>query len=149
MTYPEQTPEQLKEVKETTEEAVLRSYENAKDPWKEYALHCVSIIAKKMEEFTVNDVRPLVNASPYTTQDNRALGAVIKEAARRGWITNTHQTQVNKIGHGVQMSIWRSNIVGEEIDFVSPTVKPEPTPFIENCEHGLPTFVACPNCEQL
>lgn len=147
MNYPAPTPEYRQETKELTEEAVARSFEHANDPWKLYALHCVSVVAKRMEEFTVNDVRPLVDLSPYKTQDNRAMGGVIKEAVRRGWIESTKQVQVSKVGHGSNMTIWRSRIVGETIDFVKPPEpKEEPKP-VENCPHGLPLFVACPNCK--
>lgn len=150
MTYPQQTPEELGEIRDVTNEAIAQSFENAQDPWKEYAMHCVSVIAKKMPEFTVNDVRPLVEASPYTTQDKRAMGAVIKAAQKRGWIKPSGEVRVNKTGHGTQMTVWESNIYGEEIDFVAPTVKVEnntKAPYEEKCPHGLPLFVSCPNCQ--
>ena len=147
--YPTQTTEQLAEVQAVTDEAVLQSFENAKDPWKAYALRCVSVIAKKMETFTVNDVRPLVAQSPFKTQDNRALGGVIKQAEKKGWIYPTGETRVNKTGHGTAMQVWGSNIHGETIEFVVPEV-PEPPkvdPYADKCPHGLPKFVACPNCQ--
>lgn len=150
MNYPQQTPKELGEVRDVTNEAIAESFENAQDPWKEYALHCVSVIAKKMQYFTVNDVRPLVAASPYKTQDNRALGAVIKHAQKRNWIKPSGDTRVNKTGHGTHMQVWESNIYGEEITFVKPTVKVENNTkarYEEKCPHGLPLFVSCPNCQ--
>ena len=63
-----------------------------------------------MPEFTVNDVRPLVNASPFKTQDNRALGAVIRMAQKRAWIKASGVTRVNKTGHGIGMQVWSSLI---------------------------------------
>ena len=149
MDYPQQTPEELEEVKQVTEEAIAASYENAQNPWKEYALHCVSILAKTMQKFTVDDVRPLVAQSPFKTQDNRALGGVLKEAKRRRWIEASGETRVNKTGHGIGMPVWESRIYGETIDFVKPTVMLVPkvkTP-VNLCRHGVPTFVKCPNCE--
>lgn len=149
MKYPAPTPEYLQETKELTEEAIARSWENAVDPWKEYALHCVSVVAKRMEEFTVNDVRPLVEAGGFTTQDKRAMGGVIKEAQRRNWIASTGRVQTSKVGHGSNMTIWSSNIVGETIDFVKPPLKAVTMtkPPVNVCPHGLPTFVICTNCK--
>lgn len=123
MNYPHQSRDELNEVREVTEAAVAQSFENAQNPWKEYAMHCVSVIAKQKEYFTVNDVRPLVEASPYTTQDNRALGGVIKAAQKRGWIEPSGEERVNKTGHGTKMQVWKSRIFGETVDFVVPTTK--------------------------
>ncbi len=123
MNYPQQSSQELSEIKAVTEEAVIRSFENAQNPWKEYALRCLEAVAKTKEEFTVNDVRPLVAQSPYTTQDNRALGGVFKEAQKRGWIDTTGAVRVNKTGHGTQMQVWKSKIYGETIRFTIPTVK--------------------------
>lgn len=151
MTYPAPTPAYRQETKELTEEGIARSWENAADPWKAYALHCVSVIAKRMEEFTVNDVRPLVEAGGFTTNDNRAMGGVIKEAQRRNWIESTKRVQTSKVGHGSNMTIWRSNIVGETVDFVKPPLKQVvmEKPPVNLCPHNLPTFVSCPNCKNV
>lgn len=149
MNYPAPTPKYLAEVKEVTNEAVARAWEHADDPWREYALHCVSVIAKRMDEFTVNDVRPLVDAGGFKTNDKRAMGGVIKEAQRRNWIASTGRIQPSKVGHGSNMTIWSSNIVGETIDFVKPPLKKivMTKPPVNLCAHGLPTFVSCPNCK--
>lgn len=98
------------EIRQATEKGVNSGYSHADATWKEMALECVRVIALEKSTFTMNDVRWLVRQSPIKTHDNRAMGGVIKKAQKLGWVQPTGQSIPSKVGHGVSLQIWKSNL---------------------------------------
>ena len=110
------TPEYLVAMKKDTDKAIADGHDHAKVEWRNYALQCVEAIAKRRQEFTVNDVREMIHNGPYKTHDNRAVGGVVKRAQRYGMIRPSGRTIPNRVGHGTQMQIWSSCIYQQAND---------------------------------
>jgi hypothetical protein len=100
----------MDDIQRTTDEAIDRGHRNADDRWKTMALECVKVICLRQQEFTMNDVRWLVLNSRIKTQDNRAMGGVMKTAVKLGWIKPTGRSIVSKVGHKSPLQIWHSNL---------------------------------------
>ncbi len=98
------------DIKQVTDEAIEKGYQNANDDWKNMAMECVRVICVQQPSFTMNDVRWLVEASPIKTQDNRAMGGVMRTAQKLGWVEPTGQTIISKVGHKSLLQIWRSKL---------------------------------------
>lgn len=74
---------------EANKEAALARVDAAADPeWKKKARDAIRIVACQQPELTTDDVWKLVPA----TRENRALGALMTEAARAGIVALTEKT---------------------------------------------------------
>lgn len=116
------TAEYVEEMNTQTEDAIERAYKHAPDEWRKYALQCVEAVAKRNEEFTVNEVRSLIKAGIYKTHDNRALGGVMKTAQRLGIIEPTGNTIPSVVGHRTPIQIWRSRIFNKTGNYVPESI---------------------------
>lgn len=97
-------------MREATDRAVAQGFENAHDAWRAMALECLQQICLTKAEFTVNDVRDLVQLSDLKTHDNRAMGGVMVTGKRNGWLMPTGRSIPSVVGHKVHIQIWKSLI---------------------------------------
>jgi hypothetical protein len=72
--------------------------------WKEAALRELRALAETRQHFTVEHLSPRVPA----TTDLRALGAILREGAKRGWIIAEGWTPGDRTRHGRPVRVWRS-----------------------------------------
>ena len=93
------------------EAAVDSVLDHAGEQWKAKALEAVRRAALCNTTVLVTDVWMRLDEATY---DARAIGGVMREAARRGWLTNTGQWHKSSIPehHGRPLTVWRSNITG-------------------------------------
>lgn len=98
------------DIREVTDKAIGRGYKNANKEWKEMALACVRTVCENRHQFTMNDVRGLIDISPIKTHDKRAIGGIIKKAKKLKWIEPTGQSIMSKVGHKSPLQIWRSKL---------------------------------------
>jgi hypothetical protein len=91
------------------DQALKQVEEHAAPEWKDRALEAVHATALVMESFTVDDVWRIGRLDP--TRENRAMGAVMRNAVREGWIENTHMTRPSSLrSHLAPRTVWRSLI---------------------------------------
>jgi len=76
--------------------------------WAEHALGIVRHLAEMRETLSVIDIAPLVDDA----YDNRALGAVLLTAARRGWIEKGPYIDGGPSRHNRPVRQWRSRLCG-------------------------------------
>jgi hypothetical protein len=91
-----------------TNEAIERGYSAANSEWKTQALQCVEKLARVHKEFVSYDVFLATKQVSSSTHDLRAIGGLIREAARRGWIAQSGRYAKNKNRHGSPCPIWKS-----------------------------------------
>ena len=101
----------LAEIRRLTDDALARGLEHSVAEWRMMALEALYSVARTKERFTVNDVRPIVDASPIKTHDKRAMGGVIAMGRKLGWIEATGEAIPSKVGHMVPIQIWKSKII--------------------------------------
>jgi hypothetical protein len=89
-------------------EALARVEEAAKEEWKEDVLNAIRMLAEVREYFTSDDVWMEVE-SP---REPRALGAMMRQAKKLGWIepTTSHVMSIRVACHRRPLRIWRSLI---------------------------------------
>lgn len=76
----------------------------AKLRWKDEALAAVMHLAATRAEFTTDDVWALVQLSGEHTHEPRAMGAVMRQAARDGAIAKTDRV----VNSARPVTVWRS-----------------------------------------
>jgi len=100
------------------DEAIAQVEANADREWKTAALNAVRWLAANRVEFTSDDVwRLLPHQSAATTHEPRALGAVMRKAARDGLVRKTDRV-VNSTRvecHARPVAVWQSLIWKEEL----------------------------------
>jgi len=96
--------------REARDEAVQRVEDNADEEWKRAALEQVRAVAQRQQTLTVDDVQARMQILDVTTHEGRAMGAVMLEARRRGWIESTGRTTQSKQKqcHAGPRTVWRS-----------------------------------------
>ncbi len=99
--------------KAATDEAVARVEEHADPEWKVRALDAINTCALSFPHFTTDAVWALLDGGPET-HERRALGAVMRDAARRGWIESTERTEqaARVVAHQRPQRVWHSLIYG-------------------------------------
>jgi len=83
------------------------AWEDPKNPgerWLADALEIVRTAAERRESFTVEDL------SFPSTPDARAVGAVMRSAARKGWIKNGGYVASGRERHGRPVVLWHSTL---------------------------------------
>ena len=95
-----------------TLDAMKRAYQNASKEWLAVAAGCVYCVGKTKKLFTTDDVHLLLDKEEAKTHNTSALGPVMKNAQKAGWIEKTEFKVRSKrvSGHGVYRPIWRSLI---------------------------------------
>lgn len=78
---------------------------HADESWKDFALLCI-VNRRPGMTFMAEHIAALVNGRGYTTHDNRAMGAVIRKAARLGLIERCGAAPA-RTSHGSLKPIWR------------------------------------------
>jgi hypothetical protein len=88
-------------------EAIALVYSHASNTWKEEADQVVRHLCKTRQFFSADDVLEQIKS---TTPDNRALGQVMKDAARNGLIRSTGRYEQSRIAkrHRRPVAIWES-----------------------------------------
>ena len=98
------------DIQKITSEAIDKGYRGANLDWRDLALSCVREVCMHCETFTMNDVRPHIEALPIKTHDNRAVAGVVKTAEKLGWIRPTGRTITSRVGHKSPLIVWKSLI---------------------------------------
>ena len=84
-----------------------KAKENADADWYDAALRCVERAAHDMDYFTTDDVWRQGLRKP---REPRALGPVMTEAMKRGWIVplSSHEKSKRPEAHASPKRVWRS-----------------------------------------
>lgn len=94
-------------------EAAIRAVEAAGDPeWASVALDAVYRTAERLPYFHVDAVWQ--DAAMTGTVDDRAMGGVMRKAARLGWISKTDRVRSSLRSHGSGKPVWRSLVYSGE-----------------------------------
>jgi hypothetical protein len=95
--------------KDARDEAVERVWRHASTEWKVKAWAILLLVASRLETFTAND---LWEAGLPEARDNRALGPLLLQAVREGYIEPTNETRKSTriVAHQRPMAVWRSLI---------------------------------------
>lgn len=93
---------------DAAEEAIERVGAAAPIEWKSEALEVVRLIASTNSEFTTDDIWPYLSEPP----EPRAMGWVMAQAARDGWIRKTDRTVQShrEECHARPIRVWKSNL---------------------------------------
>lgn len=94
------------------EEGRARAEANADAAWRAAAGRAVQIVAATHVTFTTDEVHQQLDSMGVTTHDTRALGAVLKAAAKSGWCTQTDNFRASKRpeAHARPQRVWLSSI---------------------------------------
>jgi hypothetical protein len=81
----------------------------ADQDWKKEARAAVRILCRTGDDFTGDDVWRLLAGVSASTPEPRALGAIIKEAAKDGLIhaTGEYRKSIRKESHRRPLQVWR------------------------------------------
>ena len=96
------------------EEARAQSLETVgahADPvWMQHALGIAHDLSLTQAAFTADDIWEKLDDLDVETHDNRAMGAVMTEAARQGWVHRTDNTVLSRrpINHRRPVRVWTS-----------------------------------------
>lgn len=94
------------EAQRKADQTIAQVEANADGDWLIQAHKAVRVAAERFSEFTTDEVWQLIPP----TRENRALGPVMKKAARAGIIEKTDRVRNGKrvSRHGAPLAIWRS-----------------------------------------
>ena len=94
------------------EEAINRVELNADPQWFDAAMRAVKRLALGRDTFTTDDVWEELQYVSNTTHEPRAMGAVMRNAAKTGIITATsgYRTSQRSECHGRPVRVWSSTI---------------------------------------
>lgn len=99
-----------KDAQEICEDAIERVDGGANLEWKKYAENVVYELCIMRYRFTTDDVWDKMEGCGLRTETNRALGAVMRHAAKNGWCKATGEYQksrgINR--HRMPILIWES-----------------------------------------
>lgn len=102
----------LTEAREAANEGMQRALDAAErrdDEWPERALSFVYRYALAHDYFTVEEMTAEADRLGYgSPADQRAWGSIVRRAAIRGFIRNTHTTRPRVKGHGAPGPLWMS-----------------------------------------
>jgi hypothetical protein len=88
------------------DETISRAGEHADPQWMNEALQVVHYLAGTRSTFTTDDVWQRMS---QTTHEHRAMGAVMRDAQRRGWCipTGEYRSSSRSEAHGRPVRVWR------------------------------------------
>ncbi len=91
------------------DEAIARVEAGADEDWLRHALNAVENCAMRMVHFTTDDVWDRLTNLEHPPEP-RALGAVMREAAKRGWVETTDRIRKSTrvACHGRPVRVWKS-----------------------------------------
>lgn len=89
-----------------------RAWDAANPDWKDAALAIVRNLARTTGSFTTDQVWAELDAAGFRTSEHRAMGAVMRAAAQRGWITRTDFTvpTTRPCANRRPVAVWQSRI---------------------------------------
>lgn len=92
------------------DDGIQRADDHAVPDWKDEAYLAVIRVAARLGEFTSDDVWAELAASEVSTHEHRAMGAVIRRAARAGWCAPTSEFSLSRRPqrHRAPLRVWRS-----------------------------------------
>jgi hypothetical protein len=85
--------------------AIAQVDANADDEWKRYALGFIAEMSADMDEFTTDD---LWDAGLIKPREPRALGPVMRRAAKRGLIATTGEFRKSRYRNCAPLPVWAS-----------------------------------------
>lgn len=104
-------PRRVERRRETAGQAADRAGRNADPAWLSAALRAVASVARTHGTFTTDDVWQALANAGVDTPDNRAMGAVMRRAAKDGICTTVNPPQyrpsVRQECHGRPVRIWQ------------------------------------------
>ena len=90
------------------EAGMSRAEEHADEHWKLAAQSAVMAAAQTLEKLTTDDVVPLIDPGA-STHEMRALGPVMMQAKRDGWIEKAYELpRPSARRHMAPLTVWRS-----------------------------------------
>lgn len=98
------------------EDAIAAAEAHADAEWKEAAYVAVWRVAGQVEHFTTDHVWRLLAQEPFATHEPRALGAVMRLAAKDGMVraTGAYWPSSRARCHGRPVRVWESRIYSRE-----------------------------------
>ena len=104
------TLQHLPGVQSNLEEAIDRAYCGAETSWKMYAEHTLEQVCRTQRFFSADDLWQAMKGSGLRTEEPRALGAIIRNGAKRGWCIpmGNYVRSKRKPCHGRPIRIWQS-----------------------------------------
>lgn len=94
---------------ERTEQAIKQVAANTPPDWRERALMAVEYLSRARQDFTADDVwQFLYDARVEMPAEPSALGPIMREAVKRGWITFTGQVRKSErpVSHQKMLRVW-------------------------------------------
>lgn len=94
------------------EESLEQVKANANRLWMEAAKRIVYDLCGSRKEFTTDEIWQELDKTMHKTHEGRALGAIMREAARNGWCRKSGRWTKTKREncHGSDIPIWESDI---------------------------------------
>lgn len=98
---------------QSLEDALKVVKENAETTWLSQAMSVIRELCETQEEFCADDIWDRLGA----TREPRALGAVLRMAAKRGWCKKTHVYLPSKRieCHGRPICLWQSRLFPSQL----------------------------------
>ncbi|MCB5179540.1 hypothetical protein [Streptomyces antimicrobicus] len=93
----------IAEAKAQRAAAIAQVDANADAAWKSYALGFIAELSGRMGEFTTDD---LWDAGLVKPREPRALGPVMRRAAKRGLITTTGAFRASRYRNCAPLPVW-------------------------------------------
>lgn len=91
-------------------EAIKRAERNAEQDWFLTAERCLRIVARQKQCFTSDDVWDQLRDFNVQTKDNRAMGAIFRNAYRDHLIVPVNQWKESRrrVAHRRPVRLWKS-----------------------------------------
>jgi hypothetical protein len=79
--------------------------------WQHDVEGAIHWVASRQRELTTDDVwARLAEVSDHRTPEHRAMGPLMRAAAKRRWIEATYSTVISRRRRGAPVRVWRSLI---------------------------------------
>jgi len=94
-------------------DAALESVDTHADAeWKAAANEAVRLVARQNPDFTTDDVWSVLDRTAFHTHDNRAMGAVMRQAVMAGWCVSAGEYRKSRRPqcHKRPVMVWRSKL---------------------------------------
>lgn len=123
------------EAADARDEALKAVDRHADTRWKLDALAAVELTCRTLPEFMVDDVWETGRLE--STREDRAMGAVMRAAARNGWCVKTNLMRPSKRSHLSGKPVWRSLIFGHVVPVLAPPDWYPPPPVASGASDSL------------
>lgn len=95
------------------EDAIVRANRHADDQWKSLTFSIIRQLAESLPEFTTDHVWAWLQEYPEIhTHERRALGSMMRETYKSGWIepTDRYVNSQRPECHARPVKVWRSRL---------------------------------------